>query len=154
MKLSRLAVVLGIVAVLAGCESIGHRSEQTVMIQTDPPGAAVTISDGRQCIAPCMLTVLRYQSVEVTATQRGCRTAVGRIGPAVSVAGTSIVSSVYDYQLGMAYDLKPNPLVLSLGCGAQSWPPPPVLSPEHEALIERFGHAGALEAPAGGALTN
>lgn len=139
MRISELIVAVGFVAVLSACESINRDSDQTITIWTEPTGAIVILSDGRRCTAPCEVTAHRYQALEVIASHPGCRSATGRVGPSVIEAATELGGSVYDYQLGGAYDLQPNPLNFSLECGSQNWPPPPVLDPSDTALVARFG---------------
>ena len=129
---------MGILALTSACQSLSRGTSQDVAIVTEPTGATVQLSDGQRCTSPCRLTLPRYAVVEVTASAPDCRTAAARLTPTVTEDAT-IFGTVFDYQLGGAYDITPNPLTLSLICGEQARAYPPALTAEDEALLERFG---------------
>ena len=76
--------------------------------------------------------------MELSAAKAGCRTAAARLTPAVSEDGF-VFATVFDHQLGGAYEIVPNPLSLSLICGERARQSPPELTPEDIALLDRFG---------------
>ena len=89
--------------------------------------------------------------VELSAAKPGCRTAAARLTPTVSENG-AVFATVFDYQLGGAYEITPNPLSLSLICGERARQSPPELTPEDIALLDRFGRpapdsAGSVPRP-------
>jgi hypothetical protein len=106
-----------LMAGLSACGTVGRGFEQEVTIATEPAGATVSLSGGLKCTSPCTLSLPRYQRQSVTARLAGCLDALGELTPSVPEAG-SLWFSVIDYQLGGAYDLTPNPLAMTLNCGA------------------------------------
>ena len=133
-----LAAVMAVVAVTSACQSLTRGTSQDVAIETEPAGAEITLSDGQRCVSPCRLTMARYTVAEVTATKPGCRSAAGRLTSMVTEDATRF-ATIFDYQLGGAYDIAPNPLSLPLVCGEQARWSPPALTAEDEALLELFG---------------
>jgi len=146
-----LVLLVGIMALISGCQSIARGTSQDVAIETEPAGASIALSDGQRCVSPCRLTVARYEVLEVTASKPGCRSAAGRLTPAVTEGAAAVfgVGTVFDYQLGGAYDIEPHPLTLPLVCGEQALWHSPSLPAEDEALLERFGQPapGTIGAP-------
>ncbi|MEI7606092.1 MAG: hypothetical protein WCJ64_01785 [Rhodospirillaceae bacterium] len=122
-------------------------------IETVPAGAEVTLSDGQHCTSPCRLDVPRYNEVRARIAKPGCRTALGQLSPAVGDDGISVgrvfdfqielgpllYRTLYDYQLGGAYDITPTPLTVTLTCGAAAEPRAPGLTAADEALLAEFG---------------
>ena len=128
-------------ALVSACQSIDRGTHQEVAIETEPPGASIMLSDGQRCVSPCRLTLARYQVVTVTASKLGCRTVAGRLSAAVTEPAAAVVGTgtVYDYQLGGAYDLQPNPLTLTLVCGEEARRHTPELSAEDWAVLDQLG---------------
>ena len=139
IKTAGPVLLAGMLALLSACQSVDRGSHQEVTVETEPPGAAILLSDGQRCVSPCRLTLARYQVVTVTASKPGCRGAAGRLGPATTEAAAAPLgtATVYDYQLGGAYDLQPNPLTLTLICGEQARRHAPALSAEDQALLDQ-----------------
>ena len=136
-RTSRLALLTSIVILTSACQSVIHGLSQDVTFETDPAGATITLSDGRRCVSPCSLEIDRYQEVDVTASKPNCRNAGGRL--TTSVRDDTILTSIFDYQLGGAYDIVPSPMTLSLICGEAAKWETPHLTPQDEQLLEQFG---------------
>ena len=148
----RLGLLVGVVVLLSACESLFRGTEQELAIETVPAGAEVVLSDGQRCTTPCRITVPRYQELRARIAKSGCRSAEGLLNPVVAGGeslgrsfdfqrdvGTRLYRSIYDYQLGGAYDIEPAPLVVTLSCGeAGAWPRAPSLTAKDEALLRGF----------------
>jgi len=155
VKASALALLLGFALLGAGCESLGRGTEQEVVIETSPTGAAILLSDGQRCASPCRLTVPRYHVQLATISKPGCRSSLARLNPSVTGSpgwdGPDLYRTVYDYQLGGAYDIESVPLEVTLTCGSAARQSPPALTANDEALLAQFGQStGGAEAPAVG----
>ena len=150
---SGLALLIGAAFLLSACESLVRGTRQELTIRTEPAGAEVMLSDGQRCTSPCQLTVPRYHEVRARIAKPGCRTALGLLTPTVGDDGTvlgrpfdfqvelgpRLYRTVYDYQLGGAYDIDPSPLTVTLVCGAAAEPHTPGLTARDEALLAEFG---------------
>ena len=153
MRLPGLLLFAGLALLLPGCESLVRGTEQEVTIKTEPAGADVQLSDGQRCTSPCRLTLPRYHEVRARIAKPGCRTTLGLLNPMVENDGIPLGSvsdvplrlgprlyrTVYDYQLGGAYDIDPSPLTVTLACGADAESRAPGLTPADEALLSEFG---------------
>ena len=145
--------MLAVLALLvSGCETISRGTEQTVVIETKPAGADVILSDGQRCVSPCRFVAPRYRSLSASISKQGCRSEKRRLSPSVTeetiplgeISGTTLEISpifyrtVYDYQLGGAYDIEPAPLVVTLTCGEAARQQPPSLTARDEAVLSQF----------------
>ena len=153
MRPSGLLLLAGAALLLAACESLFRGTGQEVTIETVPAGAEVTLSDGQRCTSPCRLDVPRYHEVRARIAKPGCRTALGLLSPTVDddgiplgrvfdfqmELGPRLYRTVYDYQLGGAYDITPAPLTVTLICGAAAEPRAPGLTAADEAVLAEFG---------------
>jgi len=119
MKL-RLAGVLLCAASLSACATVTRGTRQWYVIETDPAGAAITLSTGQTCTSPCRLKLKRKNAFTVTATLDGYQEATAevdsrvRAGGVAGVAGNllvgGIIGGVVDATNGSMNDLMPNPL--------------------------------------------
>ncbi len=144
VKTSNLMALAAALVLLQACESLIHGTSEEISITTTPTGAMLVLSDGQRCTTPCRLTVARSEILTVTATKTGCRPAYGQLEPGVTEEAT-LFGSVYDYRLGGAYRLGPNPLSLTLICGKAAQLPPPGLTEEERELIRQFGTTGKTD---------
>ncbi len=138
MRVWGLVLLIGLSGLVSGCESILRGTEQVVAIETEPSGAEVRLSDGQRCISPCRLTLDRLRMLSVSVSRADCRSAIGRLTPAV-IKDETVYGSIFDFQLGGAYDLEPNPLKVTLVCGAAAHQTPPGLTPEDITLLGTLG---------------
>ena len=133
-----MILLAGLSALVSACETAVRGTEQSLTIETVPSGASIQLSDGQRCTSPCTVTALRYQVLTAHISRPDCRSTQAEIAPAVA-GHAPLYGSVYDYQLGGAYDLEPNPLRVTLVCGAEARQPPPGLTPEDVVLLRKFG---------------
>ena len=138
MKSWKLLLSAGLSILVAACGSIARGTQQEVVIETIPAGADVLLSDGQRCTSPCRITAPRYQGLTAHLSRPDCRPAEARLTPSV-VEDITLFGSIYDFQLGGAYDLEPNPLSVTLICGEAAKRMVPGLTPEDEALLATFG---------------
>ena len=121
MKTGSIALVaLGFagVATVTGCATMVRGTSQDVTIDTDPPGAVATLSDGRSCVTPCVLEAERKRALRVTLEKRDCDPQSATMMP-TSAGPWALVSGLIDRRTGAAYDLQPNPLLVELTCRAR-----------------------------------
>jgi hypothetical protein len=119
--LSRFLAVTAAVVALSGCATAIRGTEQDISIITDPPGAKVQISNGRDCVSPCNMKASRDQSLQLTITKEGCQTQSASMTRQLTGAGV-LMGGVIDYATGAVYDLEPNPLNLKLVCSTAAVP--------------------------------
>jgi hypothetical protein len=115
------AVKFALVAVaamnLAACATIVRGTEEQISVNTDPVGAKVRFSNGVDCIGPCTIKAPRNQALQLTITKEGCATQTATMVPTLAGAGV-ILGGLIDYGTGAVYDLRPNPLTVTLACRA------------------------------------
>ena len=114
--MTRVAVIIAASLALAGCSSFsvgewmpsmsggGGGGSIPLRIESDPPGANVSMSSGQSCRAPCTITVPAAQGLTVTFALAGYET---QIVPVVLIPGSTGV----DFSTPQ---LSPNPVVASL----------------------------------------
>ena len=115
------ALSIGAAAFLAGCVGATPRTgrTETVSIVSEPPGAAVQISDGESCTAPCTANLLvapddRDSAYVVRMQAAGCQPLYLALVPYYGPPPHAAISIPY----GTAYYLRPNPLRARLSCGS------------------------------------
>src|SRR5689334_2300910 len=64
MKMMILVALLAIT--ISGCATIITGTEQQVGVDTDPPAAKISFSNGQTCMSPCTITAKRYEALQVT----------------------------------------------------------------------------------------
>lgn len=115
MKKESLSLIV-LCALLPACATMLRGTEQEVSVITAPPEAQVEFSDGQQCVSPCTITTKRDQNLKVTLRKKGCRSQTATLTPKLAGAGV-MIGGIMDYDNGAVYDLKPNPLEVTLNCG-------------------------------------
>jgi hypothetical protein len=125
-----LAAAIG----LSGCATIIRGTEQQVAVNTNPPGAKISFSNGQECIGPCLMNVKRNQSLIVTISKSGCQTQTASMVPTLAGGGI-LLGGLVDYGTGAVYDLQPNPLTVTLSCQEQPiYSSPPTFAPAVPAI--------------------
>lgn len=121
-KTAGCALVIGAL-VFSGCVSVVRGPTQQVVIDSAPQGALVTIADGRTCTTPCSIEARRLNSLQVQVEHAGCKTAPAAMFPTLASAGfiAALIPffGMIDYGIGGVYDLKPNPLFVTMTCSGQ-----------------------------------
>lgn len=120
-----LIVLIVALAALAGaCASVTRGLDETVRIETDPPGADARTSLGQTCVTPCAIPIARKHEFDVTISKQGYATVQTKVhtvmggGGAAGIAGNVILGGVtgmvVDATTGATLDHCPNPLVVQL----------------------------------------
>ena len=127
MQPLRAAAALMLSLAMAGCATLARGMHQNFDVQTEPPGAKITTSNGLGCPAtPCTIEkVSREAKFTVTAQLDGYEPATAQVTHTTSAAGAAAVAasfaipggilwSLIDANFGASQDLSPNPLKLEL----------------------------------------
>lgn len=120
------AVALAAVAVaLPACATITRGSNQDFTVESTPPGARVSTSNGFQCDStPCTFRMPRKNGFRVTVSREGYVSQEVEVTSGVSGGGAAgmagnvvfggVIGAVVDGTSGAMKDLSPNPLVVVL----------------------------------------
>ena len=131
MRFGARALALAAAALtLPACATITRGSSQEFTVESTPPGARVSTSNGFQCDAtPCTFRMPRKDEFRATISMDGYVTQEHQIesgisgGGAVGLAGNvifgGVVGGVVDATSGALNDLTPNPLVIILRTPAE-----------------------------------
>lgn len=114
---------LGVLA-LAGCATITRGTTESFVIETNPPGARASLSNGLVCDTPCSLKVKRRGDFVVTLEKEGYETVTSTVTSSVDSGGGAgmagnivfggIIGAGVDAGTGAMHSHKPNPLVVEL----------------------------------------
>lgn len=122
-KLTIVCILFG-VAMSSGCASITRGTKDVFSIQTDPPGAVASMSNGLNCVTPCTLELPRKHAFAVTLKLDGYKTLTTNVVPRQAGAGSAgmagniifggLIGAAVDAGSGAMKDLYPNPLIVTL----------------------------------------
>ncbi|MBB1491758.1 MULTISPECIES: translation initiation factor 2 [unclassified Paracoccus (in: a-proteobacteria)] len=123
---SRL-VILGLVALTAGCATITRGTNDALVVNSTPGAAQVKMSDGQTCDAtPCTFKVPRKSELNLLVQKERCQPQQIRVtnrvagGGGAAMAGNVFVGGLIgvavDSSSGAMLDLVPNPVNVSLDC--------------------------------------
>lgn len=111
-------------ALLSGCATITRGTSESFVIETDPPGAAATLTNGMSCTTPCSLKVKRRGDFVVTLEREGYEPVTATVtssvdgGGAAGMAGNVILGGLIgagvDAGSGAMHSHKPNPLTVTM----------------------------------------
>jgi hypothetical protein len=120
----RLLLVVLILMLSTACATITRGTKDTLVIETEPPTADATLSNGLRCKTPCSLKMSRsdncvvkiekegYEPVEVNVTPQ--ISGAGGVGMAGNVLIGGLIGAAVDAGTGAMYDLRPNPIMVKL----------------------------------------
>lgn len=128
---ARLLMLAGAAVSLSACATITRGSSQQFTVESTPPGASVSTSNGFQCEAtPCTFRMPRKDAFRATISLLGYvpqerevssgMSGGGAAGMAGNVVFGGIIGGVIDASSGAMNDLTPNPLVVILETPAQA----------------------------------
>jgi hypothetical protein len=122
--MKRTLGILGVTLALASCATITRGTDEMYAIETDPPGAIATLSNGMVCKTPCSFRVKRKSSFRVdivkpgyedyTTTVSSALDGAGHTGFAGNVILGGIIGAGVDAGSGAMHSHQPNPLVVTL----------------------------------------
>ncbi|WP_374516521.1 translation initiation factor 2 [Brevundimonas sp.] len=131
VRLGARAMALAAVALtLPACATITRGSSQEFTVESTPPGARVSTSNGFQCDAtPCTFRMPRKDEFRATVSLDGYVSQTHEVSSGISGGGAAglagnvifggIVGGVVDASSGAMNDLTPNPLVVTLRTPAE-----------------------------------
>ncbi len=121
----RALALVGVALSLPACATITRGSSQEFTVESTPPGARVSTSNGFQCDAtPCTFRMPRKDAFRATVSMNGYVTQDHQISSGISGGGAAgmagnvifggVIGAVVDGTSGAMNDLTPNPLVVIL----------------------------------------
>ncbi|MFD1194023.1 PEGA domain-containing protein [Seohaeicola saemankumensis] len=113
--------------ILSGCATITRGSEDVLVVNSQPQGAQVQLSNGMSCTStPCSFKLPRRSNLEIAVSKKGCREVKTNVthktadSGAAGVAGNVLVGGIIglavDASTGASQDLVPNPVEVTLQC--------------------------------------
>ena len=118
-----LGVVLAILSV-SSCATITRGTDEMFAVETDPPGAIATLSNGRVCKTPCTFKIRRKSDFRVEIVKPGYETYIAIISSSVDGAGQAglagnvifggLIGVGVDAGSGAMHSHQPNPLIVEL----------------------------------------
>ena len=126
----RVLALVGVALSLPACATITRGSSQEFTVESTPPGARVSTSNGFQCDAtPCTFRMPRKDAFRASVSMDGFVTQDHEISSGVSGGGAAglagnlifggVIGGVVDATSGAMNDLTPNPLVVILRTPAE-----------------------------------
>jgi uncharacterized protein YcfJ len=127
MKTTFYLMVSCIALTVSGCATITRGSDDVLIVETDPSGAAVSTTNGFSCKStPCSIKMPRRSDLVVTIEKPRCKTTqvqvthktadAGAAGIAGNVLVGGIIGLAVDAGTGASQDLTPNPVKVNLEC--------------------------------------
>jgi len=130
-------------AILAsGCASVTRGTSDTLIVNSDPTGALVELSNGLMGKTPATFKLPRKSTLVVKISKEGYEPVDVNVTPQIAGAGSAgmvgnvflggIIGAAVDTGTGAMYDLKPNPISVKLVplARAKPAPPPAVVKPK------------------------
>lgn len=124
MRQTTLPLLLLAALIDTGCATITRGSSDTLVIESDPPGADVKLSNGLAGKTPVSFKLSRKDAVVVELQKTGYEPVKVNVQPQISGAGGvgmagnvllgGIVGAAVDVGTGAMNDLKPNPIQVRL----------------------------------------
>ena len=126
----RALMLVGVALSLPACATVTRGSSQQFSVQSTPPGAQVTTSNGFECQAtPCTFRMPRKDAFRITVSKYGYVAQTHDVTSSVSGAGGTamagniliggLIGGAIDATSGAMNDLKPNPLIVTLRTPAE-----------------------------------
>lgn len=123
--MKNLITVACVAVALAGCSTVTRGTNDTWVVETTPPGAQVTTSNGYQCAStPCAIKMPRRSEFVATISRDGYETVEVNVTHQVSSAGGTamagnvlvggLIGAAVDAGTGAMNDLVPNPVIIEL----------------------------------------
>ncbi len=130
MDYSGKTLSLGIIAILSlstlmgGCATMTRGATQTFVIETEPSGVGIELSNGVSCESPCTLKLKRKKAFTAVLSKDGYAPLTTEVNSGISGAGTAglagnligfnLIGLAVDATTGAAKNLYPNPLIVRL----------------------------------------
>lgn len=124
MKMLRVGILMLLGIAVTGCATITRGTKDFFVIESEPTGATVALSNGLNCVTPCGMEMPRKRAFTASFTMDGYKPVEVQVVPKQAAAGTAgmagnvllggLVGIVTDSTTGAMKDLHPNPLVVNL----------------------------------------
>ncbi|MDQ8202662.1 PEGA domain-containing protein [Pelagicoccus sp. SDUM812003] len=126
MKFPVVPIVVSLlsIAVFSGCATVTRGTKDVLVIESDPSGALVTLSNGLTGTTPTSFKVSRKKPISVTIEKKGYETVFVQVNPAIEGAGAAgmagnvlvggIIGVGVDAMSGATKNLRPNPVTVKL----------------------------------------
>ncbi|NNL56095.1 MAG: PEGA domain-containing protein [Woeseia sp.] len=122
--LFRIFSILVATLLASGCATITRGTSEAFAIETNPPGASATLSNGLACTTPCSIKVKRRGDFTVTLQKEGYETVTATVSSSIDGAGGAgmagnvlvggIIGAGVDAGTGAMHSHKPNPLSVTM----------------------------------------
>ena len=129
-------VVVGLA--LSSCATVTRGTRDTLVVESEPSGARVSLSTGERGVTPTSFNLARKQPVTVTLEKFGYETAYVNVTPTVVGAGGAgmagnillggVIGAAVDIGTGSMNDLRPNPVRVKLNLAGPKKPAREVFS--------------------------
>ncbi|WP_020396648.1 PEGA domain-containing protein [Thiolinea disciformis] len=120
-------VIIGaslLLATLSGCATITRGTEEALVVESDPAGADVKLSNGMTGKTPSSFKVKRKEKLTVTISKSGYETATVNVNTQVASRGGAamagnlifggVIGAAVDASNGAMNELVPNPVKVTL----------------------------------------
>ena len=127
MQIVKVIITCMMLNMLSGCATMIQKSATNLLyVNSDPPGAQVTLSTGVKGVTPCQFELPRKAKLMVVIEKEGYEqvevVVQGIITPKKfllsglgnHLVGANQLGALVDDQTGAAYELKPNPIEVKL----------------------------------------
>ena len=127
---ARAFTLVGVALSLPACATMTRGTTQEFTVESTPPGAQATTSNGFECVStPCTFRMSRKDAFNITVSKEGYVSQTHEITSSMSGAGGAalagnvlvggIIGGAVDASSGALNDLKPNPLMVVLRTPAE-----------------------------------
>lgn len=126
----RALTLVGVALSVPACATVTRGTTQQFTVESTPPGARVTTSNGFECVStPCTFRMSRKDGFNVTVSKDGYVSQTVEVTSSMSGAGGAalagnvlvggLIGGAVDATSGALNDLKPNPLTVTLRTPAE-----------------------------------
>ena len=124
MLLRTLSSIIAVGLLTCGCATITRGSSEILVIDSEPAGAAATLSSGHYCKTPCSIELKRKNNIHVKIEKDGYESVETDVNSQISNAGAAgmagnvllggVIGAGVDLATGATKQLVPNPLKIKL----------------------------------------
>lgn len=124
MKTTLLTSAILCITTLSGCATMTRGTTEALVVESEPSGAKVTLSNGMKGTTPTSFKVKRKKDLIITVSKPGYESATINVTPQISSAGGAgmagnilfggVIGVAVDASSGAMNELKPNPVKVTL----------------------------------------
>lgn len=124
MKTTLLTSAILCITTLSGCATMTRGTTEALVVESEPSGAKVTLSNGMKGTTPTSFKVKRKKDLIITVSKPGYESATINVTPQIASAGGAgmagnilfggIIGVAVDASSGAMNELKPNPVKVTL----------------------------------------